>query len=101
MNPELASSDIGDSLPVRDCLDERGNKQRRLVPEDMCTEQRASLGIRIELADTMVILKRPAVGDIAVLLGDRHEGTFFEILEASTDRGHLWVAEHRRRYPLV
>src|SRR5665213_558451 len=67
----------------------------------MCAEQRASLGIRIELADTTVILKRPAVGDIAVLLGDRHEGTLLEILKSSADRGDLWVAEYRRRYPLV
>ena len=85
MDPVLASRKISNPLAVSDRPDERSDEERGLVAENVGTEQRARGGICVELADTSVILHRPAVGDVAVFLDRFDVRSPSKILRSGSD----------------
>ena len=66
--PVLTPRKVSNSLAMGNGLDERGDKERSLVAENVGTEKPAGFGVGVELAQTCVILQSPAVGNIAVFL---------------------------------
>ena len=96
MNPVLASCQIGDPLPVGNRLDQRDDKQRGLVAENVRTQQPFRFGVSVELAESTVVLHGPPIRGVAVVVNGFYEALTLEVLRSGTDQaicGSLKIAE--------